>query len=60
MRTAIGVTVGAALTWCIIAIWRGPTMWLFTRIPVLTPADHLDRVRVWHNHIEQAGASWPE
>lgn len=60
MRTATGVIIGATLAWCWIAIWRGPTRWLFTRIPVLTPADHVDRVRIWHHHVEQDGAPWPE
>lgn len=59
MRTAASLTAGAILAWCILAIWRGPTKWLFTRIPVLTPANHVDRIRVWHNHVEQDGAPWP-
>lgn len=58
MRSAANFTAGAIVAWCIIAIWHGPTAWLFTRIEVLTPTDHVDKVRVWHHGVEHQGA-WP-
>ena len=60
MRTAVGVIVGAVLAWCWLAIWRGPTAWLFTRIPVPTHPDCHTRIRVWIGGAEQDGATWPE
>lgn len=60
MRTAASLTAGAILAWCILAIWRGPTAWLFTRIPPATHPDCRTRIRVWHNRIERDGAPWPE
>jgi hypothetical protein len=59
MRTAIGVIVGIIIGWSALAIWRGPTRWVFTRFLPVDPPDHVDRVRVWHDHVEQPGASWP-
>lgn len=59
MRTAAGVTIGAILMWIILAIWAGPARWLLTRIPPITPPDHVDRVRVWAQGVEQDGAAWP-
>lgn len=59
MRTAAGVILGIPIGWSALAIWRGPTRWLFTRIPPATHPDHVDRVRVWDHGVEQAGAAWP-
>lgn len=60
MRTATGVILGAVAAWCVLAIWHGPTRWLFTRIEPATHPDCHTRIRVWHMQIEQDGASWPE
>lgn len=59
MRTAAGVIIGVALTWCIIAIWHGPSAWFFTRIPPATHPDHVDKIIVWRDHVEQKDSAWP-
>lgn len=58
MRTATSVTLGAVLAWCVLAIWHGPTAWLFTRIEPGTPTDHVDRIRIWHHSVEVEPV-WP-
>lgn len=58
MRTAVGVTIGAVIAWCILAIWHGPVAWAFTRVEPATPTDHVDRMRTWHHGIE-GPATWP-
>ena len=60
MRTLASLTVGALIAWCILAIWHGPTAWLFTRLEPETHPDCHTRIRVWHDHVEQDGATWPE
>lgn len=58
MRTLTGLALGAALTLTVIAIWRGPTAWLLTRIPPATPDGHQPRIRTWHHGVEQEPV-WP-
>lgn len=58
MRTLTAALIGAALTWCWLAIWRGPARWLGYRIPPATHPDHADRIRVWH-HGQETEPAWP-
>ena len=60
MRTAAGVIVGVLIGWSAVAIWRGPTRWLFTRILPDDPPDHVDRIHVYHLGVKQDGAAWPD
>lgn len=58
MRVTLGVGAGALMMWLLLT--RGPARlaWVLTRIPVPTPADHVDRYRSWHHGIEGERA-WP-
>ncbi len=58
MRTLTGLALGVALTLTVLAIWRGPTVWMLTRIPPATPPGHQPRTRIWHHGIEQP-SHWP-